>query len=275
LAAGNSDDDLGAGVQAKDMLRLLAVGVILLLGSCTTPPTQTGAPPPALDATKSITPLPSSTSGATGEPASVLTTIGASLASAQGDFDCDGLTDRLQFFARPPGTPRDALIVARLSLGAGAVRETTLGSNDVVEPSPLIGITDVNGDGCDDAIVVVGRGASTTWTSFLVYDNDALGRVEEDGKPVTFLFGGSVRHGNAIECRTRKDDPEIVARGVSDYTSNAQWDAVEDIHRWSTKSRLVLWSTTRSVILVNVPDAMPNDQERYWGLSCGNVKLSG
>lgn len=259
------------------MRQFLAIGVILLLESCTAATAPSGAPTPGVDATENIaaTPRPVPSQAAATAQAQLLTAVGASLSSAQGDFDCDGRTDQLQFFAQPPGTPREALILARLTLATAAVRETTLGSNDVVEPNPLIGVADVNGDGCDDAIVIVGRGASTTWTGFLVYDNDALRRVEEDGKPVTFLFGGSVRHGNAIECRTRKDAAEIVARAVSDYTSDSQWDAVEDVHHWSTKSRLVLSSTTRSVILASVPDAMPTDQARYWGLTCGNVKLSG
>jgi len=29
------------------------------------------------------------------------------------------------------------------------------------------------------------------------------------------------------------------------------------------------------VIAVSVPNAMPPDQDRYWGLSCGSVKLAG
>src|SRR5438105_266840 len=66
-----------------------------------------------------------------------------------------------------------------------------------------------------------------------------------------------------------------LARAVSDYTSDFQWDAVEDVHHWSTRSRLVLWSTSRSVIDVGVRYAMPADQERYWGLSCGSVKRAG
>src|SRR5205085_7538612 len=82
--------------------------------------------------------------------------------------------------------PRDAIILARLTLATAAVHETTLGSNDVAEPNPLIGIADVNGDGCDDAIVTVGQGASTVWTSFLVYADGALRRVEENGAPVMF-----------------------------------------------------------------------------------------
>ena len=262
------------------MRRLLQIAVTLLLVSCaaavTTAPTPSidSAIEPGSSADPSPTrPLPSEGASATIAPTAV-PSVGDSLASVQADFDCDGRTDRLQFFARPLGAPREASILARLTLGTAAVRETTLGSN-VDQPNPLIGIADVNGDGCDDAIVTVGRGASTTWTSFLVYDGNDLRQVEEDGKPAMFLFGGSVRHGNGIECRTRKDATEIVARAVSDYTSDFEWDAVEDVHHWSTKSRLVLWSTSRSVIAVSARYAMPTDQDRYWGLSCGNVKLAG
>ena len=201
--------------------------------------------------------------------------VGNVVGSAQADFDCDGKVDRLQFFARLPDAPRGAFILARLTLATAAVHETTLGSSDVDEPSPLIGIADVNGDGCDDAIVTVGHGASTVWTSFLVYADGALRRVEENGAPAMFLFAGSVRHGNSIECRRTKDTPEIVARGVSDYTSDYAWDLVEDVHHWYSRSQLMLWSTTRSVIAVSDAYAMPADHDRYWGLSCGNVKLAG
>jgi len=262
--------------------RLLPIVVILLLVSCA----AAGAPPPtssvgvdasgpqyggAPSADKLLpTPTPATVVAPTETPL-----LGNLLASAQADFDCDGRADRLQFFARLPGGPRDAMILARLTLATAAVHETTLGSNDVVEPNPLIGIADVNGDGCDDAIVTVGQGASTVWTSFLVYADGALRRVEENGAPVMFLFAGSVRHGNSIECRRTKDTPEIVARGVSDYTSDYAWDLVEDVHHWYSRSQLVLWSTTRSVIAVSDAYAMPADHDRYWGLSCGNVKLAG
>jgi hypothetical protein len=199
--------------------------------------------------------------------------LGQPLASAEADFDCDGRTDRLEFLAVVGAAPQDAHTLARLSLATGAVHELLLEASG--DSSPLIGIADVNGDGCDDAIVTVGHGASTTWTAFLVYDGTALSRVEEDGKPAMCLFGGSVRHGNAIECRRFTDAAEIVARAASDYTSDFQWDTVEDVHRWSSKSRLVLWSMSRSLIAVSVRNAEPPESACYWGLSCGSVKLAG
>src|SRR5438034_87819 len=163
---------------------LLPIAATLLLASCAAAVTTTSTSTPSIAGTSGSADGGTAPSLSTSIPtpaAAVVPTadpspVGASLASAQADFDCDGKVDRLQFFARLPGAPRDAI---------------------------------------------------------------------------------------------------ILARAVSDYTSDFQWDAVEDVHHWSTRSRLVLWSTSRSVIEVGVRYAMPADQERYWGLSCGSVKLAG
>ena len=265
------------------MRQLVPIAVTLLLVSCaralTTTPNPTAevvsrvpdshdAPSPAAASSPSSpTALPSVAPAARPVP------IGDPLASAQADFDCDGKADRLQFFTRAAVAPGDANRIAYLTLATGAVHDLELVAS--VEGAPLIGVADVNGDGCDDAIVSLDRGASTTQAAFLVYDRGELRRVQEDGKAAAFLFGGSVRHGNAIECRRTKGAAEIVARSASDYTSDFQWDATEDVHRWTTRSELVLWSTTPSVIRVSVRYALPPDENRYWGLSCGGVKLAG
>jgi hypothetical protein len=266
--------------------RLLALAT-LLLASCAQAPvgatpdpyldrphTSDGPNAPRVRATPEISPTPTQVAVFKPTPLPTrdpLAVVGDRLTVASGDFDCDGLPDQLEFFtllgAATPALPT----LARLTTGTGAVHELAIEGQPNAGP---LGITDVNGDGCDDAIIVVGRGASTTWTSFLVYDGTDLRQVEENGVPVMFLFGGSVRHGNAIECRRTKDAPEIIARAVGDYTSAYAWDLVEDVHRWSTKSRLVLWSTTRGVIPVGTPYAMPADSDRYWGLDCGALKLA-
>src|SRR5438046_1134510 len=121
--------------------RLLPIVVILFLVSCA----AAGAPPPtssvgvdasgpqyggAPSADKLLpTPTPATVVAPTETPL-----LGNLLASAQADFDCDGRADRLQFFARLPGGPRDAMILARLTLATAAVHETTLGSTAVAEP---------------------------------------------------------------------------------------------------------------------------------------------
>ncbi|TMC71909.1 MAG: hypothetical protein E6J13_05995 [Chloroflexi bacterium] len=242
------------------MRRLVLVVFALSMWSCTAAPPVAAAP-----ASATIDPYLSVASG------SPRPSLVAMPWSVQADFDCDGRPDRLDFFGRDTGAPL-ATVLARLTLASGTASEVSLGIDDGF--SPVIGVTDVNGDTCDDAIVSVGHGASTVWTGFLVYDG-ALRRVEENGEPAMFLFAGSVRHGNSIECRRTKDTPELVARGVSDYTSDYAWDLVEDVHHWYSRSGLVLWSTTRTVILVSVAFAMPPNQDRYWGLSCGTVKFPG
>jgi hypothetical protein len=253
--------------------RLVPIALTLLLASCTGAAT---IPAPSVSAEYEGTPslatsLPTPTASLTVAPPASPRAVGEGLASARVDFDCDGKADRLQFFTLIAAKPGDANRVAQLTLATGAVHELMLVAS--VDGAPLLGTADVNGDGCDDAIVSLDRGASTTQATFLVYDRGELRLVQEDGRPATFFFGGSVRHGNAIECRRTKDAAEIVARGVSDYTSDFEWDAIEDVHRWATKSELVLWSTTRSVIVVSVRYAMPPDEERYWALSCGSLKF--
>jgi len=262
------------------MRRGVLVAVALLLASCAPAPSpaqsrdqpQTPREPVASPLTVDPSNPPAPAAAPSDSPHSTFP-LGEALASARADFDCDGRPDQLEFYAVAGSAPDGLNRLARLTLATGAVRDLGLTGMDGI--SPLIGIADVNGDGCDDAIVTVGHGASTTWTTFVVYDGNELRRVEEEGKPVMFLFGGSVRHGNAIECRRTKDAPEIVARATSDYTSDFQWDTVEDVHHWSTKSHLVLWSTSRSVIAVSVRYAEPPDPARYWGLSCGDVRFPG
>jgi hypothetical protein len=244
------------------MRRLGFLVCALVILSCAAPP-PSAAPLP--------TTVPSVSALPTQGPEPSLP-IGDRLSSAQADFDCDGRDDRLEFFERLGAVPPGSSTLARLTLASGSASEVVLTGDEGF--APLMGVTDVNGDGCADAIVTVGHGASTVWTGFLVYD-ESLRRVEEDGAPAMFLFAGSVRHGNSIECRRTKDAPEIVARAASDYTSDFQWDVVEDVHRWSTKSRLVPWSTSRFVIMVSVADSAPPDTARYWGLSCGNVRFPG
>ena len=241
----------------------------LVLAACGAP----GVTPPS-DAPASRTPLAAATATppAAASPSRTAspTLVGPALATARADFDCDGLDDTVQFFDIAASLNPTKL--ARLVRSWGDVAELTFPGIEGGR-SPLIGVADVNGDTCADAIVSVGTGASTVWTSFIVYDRDALRLVEEDGKAATFLYSGSVRHGNAIECRISKEGAEIVVRGISNYTSDDQWDVVEDVHRWATPSRLALFSTTKSVIRVSVPYAEPPNSARYWGLSCGGVKL--
>ena len=178
------------------MRGLIPLLVALLLGACAP---SVSAPEPTADraagapdaSSRTVVALPSpiataaptATAGASAVP-------GDKLGSAAADFDCDGRADRLEFFARDTGGPF-ATTLARLTVASGSASEVTLGFDDGF--SPLLGVTDVNGDGCDDAIVTVGHGASTVATGFLVFD---------DGHRAS----ASVVRFRHLECAGRADD---------------------------------------------------------------------
>jgi len=213
-------------------------------------------------------------------PRNAIPGLGGALGSARADFDCDGLPDLLEFFNAPrPGTyvSVEAGRLARLTRGTGVIAELPFDGMPFDDPArnPLIGLADVNGDGCDDAIVNVGHGASTTLAAFVVFDGTNLTEVAENGSPAIFVYEGSVRHGSGIECRSTKGAPEIVSRAVSDYTSDFQWDVVERVYRWPTASTVALYSTASSVIQVAHAYEQPADFARYWGLTCGSVRTPG
>ena len=275
------------------MRGLIAVALALLLTSCAAAVTTRPTPePPTEQPTgrperESGPPFATAVPSPTG-PALVAATeaprvglpVGERLASAQSDFDCDGFPDLLEFFNAPrPGSyvSLEAGKLARLTRSSGAIVELSFDGMPFDDPgrNPLIGLADVNGDGCDDAIVNVGHGASTTFAAFMVFDGSRLAEVAENGGPAIFIYEGSVRHGSAIECRTTKGLPEIVSRAVSDYTSDYQWDVVERVYRWPTRSTLTLYSTVKSVIEVAHAYEQPADFARYWGLTCGSLRTPG
>jgi len=271
------------------MRRLIPLLVALAVASCVPTvsapePTSGSSIEPADASSPAVAPLRSPTNAVATPPAAA--TLGAipgpggAVGSARADFDCDGLPDVLEFFNAPrPGTyvSLEAGKLARLTRSSGVIVELPFDGMPFDDPgrNPLIGLADVNGDGCVDAIVNVGHGASTTMAVFVVFDGTSLAEVAENGNPAIFIYEGSVRHGSGIECRSTKGTPEIVSRAVSDYTSDFQWDVVERVYRWPTASTLALYSTASSVIQVANAYEQPADFARYWGLICGSVRTPG
>lgn len=269
---------------------LVPAALALLLASCApvvsapAPTSESGADP-SNAASPDLAPSPSPIATAVPTPAATATRgvspgPGGVVGSVRADFDCDGLPDLLEFFNAPrPGSylSLEAGKLARLTRSSGAIVELPFDGMPFDDPGrdPLIGLADVNLDGCDDAIVNVGHGASTTFAAFLVFDGTRLAEVAESGGPAIFIYEGSVRHGSAIECRTTKGLPEIVSRAVSDYTSDFRWDVVERVYRWPTRSTLTLYSTATSVIHVATAYEQPADFARYWGLTCGSLRIPG
>jgi hypothetical protein len=272
------------------MRQLIPLLVALVVASCAPAvsapaPTANSSADPGDISTSLVTPSPSPIAIAVATPTATTRPKaspgpGGLVGSAQADLDCDGLPDLLEFFNAPrPGTyvSLEAGKLARLTRGSGAVVELPFDGMPYDDPArdPLIGLADVNGDGCDDAIVNVGHGASTTLAAFMVFDGTSLAEVAENGVPAIFVYEGSVRHGSGIECRSTRGTPEIVSRAVSDYTSDFQWDVVERVYRWPTRSTLALYSTASSVIQVATAYEQPADFARYWGLVCGSLRTPG
>jgi hypothetical protein len=268
------------------MRRLILLLVAIVLVSCapaiSTPAATAGSSAGPADASgpsvfASPSPVASPGAAATrGAPPGPGVVVG----SARADFDCDGLSDVLEFFNDPrPGTyaSLNGGKLARLTRSSGAIVELPFEGIPFDDPrrNPVIGLADVNGDGCEDAIVNVDHGASTISAVFMVFDGTRLAMVAEDGSPAIFVYEGSVRHGSGIECRSTLGTPEIVSRAVSDYTSDFQWDVVERVYRWPTRSTVALYSTTPSVIHVATAHEQPADVARYWGLTCGSVRTPG
>jgi hypothetical protein len=266
--------------------RLIPLLVAFVLVSCAptvstpAPPARSGAGPADASGPAVIAaPSPVATPVATATP-DALPGPGVVVGSARADFDCDGLSDLLEFFNDPrPGTyaSLNGGKLARLTRSSGAIVDLPFEGMPFDDPrrNPVIGLADVNGDGCEDAIVNVDHGASTISAAFMVFDGTRLTMVAEDGGPAIFVYEGSVRHGSGIECRSTMGTPEIVSRAVSDYTSDFQWDVVERVYRWPTRSTLALYSTISSVIHVATAYEQPADVARYWGLTCGSVRTPG
>jgi len=256
------------------MRHLALAALVTLLAACgsrlVTTPDQTPSPQPAL----SSAPMPSPTEPDVIVSAPNPTSPAASptdlVTRARGDFDCDGRPDDLALYVQPGAAPSaNVAWRATLTLAAGGVHP--LDFTAIRGPlQQVVGIADVNGDGCDDAVVEVGNSASTTWIEFFVYDGADLREVREVDKP--FIFGGSVRHGDGIECRTTDGRAEIVHRSVSNNTSDFQWDVVERVYQWQGKADLVPWSMRTLTIPVVHERDQPPEPWRYWALSCGKLR---
>jgi hypothetical protein len=255
----------------------LALGLALVLAACTAVPAAQVTPAPDRSPSVSGTAAPAPTAAAASSTASpsALPQVGALLGGVLADFDCDRTLDKLEFFESSPSGLAGTGKVARLTLASSRTFDVAFqGTPSADGPeNPLIGLADVNGDGCTDALVTVGHGASTTLTAFITFDGRRLAQAQEDGRPAIFLFEGSVRHGAAIECRRTKDAAEIVSRSISNYTSEYQWDLVERVYRWPTLDSVALFAVSKSVIKVAHADEEPPDSDRYWGLSCGALRI--
>lgn len=136
---------------------------------------------------------PSATASATSEPTATATptqTATARPAAKDGDVDGDGKADTAT-------TTADQLQV-RLS-STGAVLSVAVHA-DAPRPAPVLGITDVDGDGYAEVFLETAQGASTRFATPYRFDGTALREVQLDGVPARLGFGGSVRRGEGFRC---------------------------------------------------------------------------
>ena len=180
------------------------------------------------------------------------------------DLDGDGTNDQIVFYL--PGHEVNRVwpplwtVVLRTS--------TRVATTTTTYPSegPLIAVADVKGDGRPVALINIGHGASTTWVGVLAFDGT---RLHMNVLDPMLLVSGSVRHGDALECRQEYDRYELIHRQVSDYTADDQWDLVERVYEWKGAD-LSLVSVTKSVLAYR--GLQPTPVGRYWGLDCGGTR---
>jgi hypothetical protein len=183
----------------------------------------------------------------------------------------DGTPQNLVFYVAGTATRRslaEALWTVELRAAAGTWK-TTFPGGITAGGIALLGVADANGDGRPDAFLNIGHGASTTWVGLLTFDGRQLAAVVLD--PM-LLIGGSVRHQDAIECRSANGRMELVHRQISNYTANTQWDVVELVYAWSG-SALSLASVERSDFRVSANFAGPPSGSYYGGIRCGALRL--
>lgn len=235
--------------------------------------TSTIAPTPEMSPTPAIRPLASPT--AVPAQSYDVNTAGCSLDDPRvdepslcsrflnADLDGDGAGDEIVFYL--PGHEVHRVWPALWTV----VLRTRTGIATTTTPYPpdggLIAVANVKGDGRPVALVNIGHGASTIWVGVLAFDGT---RLRMNVLEPMLLFSGSVRHGDAIECRREYDRYELVHRQVSDYTADDQWDMVEHVYEWKGAD-LSLVSVTKSVLAYR--GLQPTPAGRYWGLDCGGT----
>lgn len=264
------------------------VAIVLLLAACgpaasapvatprVTTPIETIGAAPTLEAAPSLTPAPTPAPifacgdrGAGPLPEGWLCTE-----TARHDLDGDSWPDVFVLLTRedPTRGPADDWR-ARAVLTNGTIHELDFAAVDL-DGTKIRGFVDVDRDGRDDALVELDRGASTKMVGVFGIGPDGLAQAAyEDGTKARLLFAGSVRHGAAVECRSRAGRAELVQRGIANYRADDQWDWSESVYTWSGKV-LVLAAESAGVIKVERPFDFPADADLYWGFSCFGIFLS-
>ena len=141
--------------------------------------------------------------GCTQPSAPPLPADATAVSTATGDFDGDGAADELMMY-RVPSSRDDWHVRVVLADGYALDQQVAIGG-PITIPSAAIGGADVDGDGADEAFVVVGSGAYTFWVGLYHFDKTAcsLDRVLAPGGGAYFApVGASVRNLAGLQCVT-------------------------------------------------------------------------
>jgi len=210
--------------------------------------------------------------GGTPLPAS----LPAGWTSAGGDFDGNGTADTLHVW-------NDGFDwYAHIETDGGFGAQTVLPTHPL-DLAKAVGGYDINGDGLDEAFLVVGTGASTQVVGlYTLYQPDpdeipfftcGLEPIEfsPSGAEASFVIGGSVMHGDGLQCRAT----HTLRRYQQETLDGTNWDQDRYNYRYrpdfaAAPPSLYQLSHTQHALVWPKHQALIN---LGYALTCGGLSL--
>ena len=239
----------------------LFVAAMLVLVGCGDD--DDAAPEPTSTVTSTTTTSTTSTSAPTSTTAAgTACPEGASPAGeARGDgvsldADGDGEPDELTVHVTEPAT-----LELAVAYGAGGRTVVAYEDDSIATFADLrvAAVHDVDGDGDDDAWIVVGAGASVEVVTLVLADGCDLVRPDVDERPNVFAVGASLRHVSGVEC---VDGGFLAHEGESADGSSYQGTTTT----WTVGADATLQRAGQEPFEIT---ADSGDQLRYGSLTCG------
>jgi hypothetical protein len=150
-----------------------------------------------------------------------------------GDFDGDGSADRFVVYAHPladDGTAKAWHVM--LLLATGQVRAADLSMDPGSDNKGVVAAFDANGDGRDEALVLVHQGAADDFSRlFSLRDTRILQVRDENNRPFEFDVGSVASFGSGGGCRRVDGTTMLVTSG---YVERGQtWHWSRTFYRWN------------------------------------------
>jgi hypothetical protein len=238
------------------------------LPTTTTAPSTTTTPP---STTPPTTTQPTTTTTAPACPdAAAVPPQADNTSLAEGDLDGDGALDTIRSY-----TIGDPMLTGawwlQVSFGGGGT--TALQVTD--DTTPISGVrpfdgADLNGNGDDEFFAKVGSGASVEILGLFDVIDCELRRVTVQGEPTRIPVGGSVQHGNGIECQ----DEDL--NGANDWLILYTADRLDDTSEFAiTLVQYALADGELQLILADDYQADENDPGfavTYYGADCPGLE---